>query len=303
MKVLILGGNGFIGSHLVDLLLKVGHKVRVLDRAPERFRKPLKQVEYRLGNFDDTFLVAEALQDVDAVCHLISTTVPGTSNLDPVADVESNLVSTLHLLEQMRKKDVRRILFLSSGGTVYGNPDVSPVREGQPLNPISSYGVVKVAIEKYLAMYQRLYNFQPIIIRPANPYGPRQGHAGLQGLIGTMLTRMLNSETLEIWGNGSIVRDYIHVSDLSRLCVTALESDNCGIFNAGSGEGRSINEIVSLISNTVGGAPRISYMKGRSFDVQEVVLDISLAATQFKWRPEISLADGINDQLEWLKSL
>jgi len=223
MKVLVLGGNGFIGSHVVDQLLAAGHKVRVFDRSAERYRDPIKQVEYRLGRFDDTFQVAEALQGMDAVCHLISTTVPGTSNLDPVADVKNNLINTLNLLEQMRKKGLRRILYLSSGGTVYGNPESSPISENHPLKPISSYGIVKVAIEKYLFMYQQLYGLQPVILRPSNPYGPRQGHAGVQGLIGTLLARAFSGETLEIWGDGSIVRDYMHVSDLARLCVVALE--------------------------------------------------------------------------------
>jgi len=303
MKVLVLGGNGFIGSHVVDQLLAIGHKVRVFDRSPERYRKPLKQVEYRTGHFGDTFQMAEALQGVDAVCHLISTTVPGTSNLDPVADVQSNLVNTLYLLEQMRKKGVRRILYLSSGGTVYGNPESSPVSEDHPLMPISSYGVVKVAIEKYLLMYQQLYGLQPIVLRPSNPYGIRQGHTGVQGLIGTFLSRALAGETLEIWGDGSIVRDYICISDLVRLCVKALDSDVCGVFNAGSGDGHSINDIISMIRYLSNEDLQINYSEGRSFDVKEVVLDISRASRQFNWQPEVTLLDGMRAQFSWLKSL
>jgi len=303
MKVLVLGGNGFIGSHVVDQLLAGGHKVRVFDRSPERYRAPLKQVEYRLGRFDDTFQVAEALQGVDAVCHLISTTVPGTSNLDPVADVQNNLVNTLHLLEQMRKKSLHRILYLSSGGTVYGNPESSPVCEDQPLKPISSYGVVKVAIENYLYMYQQLYGLQPVILRPSNPYGPRQGHAGVQGLIGTLLARALSGETLEIWGDGSIVRDYMHVGDLARLCASALESNSCGVFNAGSGEGYSINQIISMIRDLTGGKLDVRYEAARAFDVKEGGLGISSAMQQFGWKPEVELSTGIREHMEWLHSL
>jgi len=303
MKVLVLGGNGFIGSHVVDQLLAVGHKVRVFDRSSERYREPLKQVEYRQGRFDDTFQVAEALQGVDAVCHLISTTVPGTSNLNPVADVQSNLVNTLYLLEQMRKKGLRRILYLSSGGTVYGNPESSPVSEEYPLNPISSYGIVKMAVEKYLYMYQQLYELQPVILRPSNPYGPRQGHAGVQGLIGTLLARAFSGEPLEIWGDGSIVRDYMHVSDLARLCVSALESNSCGVFNAGSGEGHSINQIIVMIRDLTGGELEVRYEEARAFDVKEVVLDISRASAEFGWKPAVPLPDGIREHLEWLRCL
>ncbi|EAU54363.1 NAD-dependent epimerase/dehydratase family protein [Mariprofundus ferrooxydans] len=303
MNVLVLGGSGFIGSHVVDHLLAAGHKVRVFDRAPERYRTALKQVEYRLGAFDDTFQVAEALQGMDAVCHLISTTVPGTSNLDPVADVQSNLINTLSLLEQMRNKDLHRILYLSSGGTVYGNPQQFPISESHPLNPISSYGVVKVAIEKYMNMYQQLYGFEPIILRPSNPYGSRQGHAGVQGLIGTLLARALSGDTLEIWGDGSVIRDYMHVSDLARLSVAALESGHSGVFNAGSGEGHSINDIIGLIRDIMSEELQVNYCEGRTFDVKEVVLDISRAKETFAWQPEISLSAGINEQLQWLRTL
>jgi len=303
MKVLVLGGNGFIGSHVVDQLLAAGHAVRVFDRSFERYRQPLKQVEYRIGSFDDTFQVAEALLGVDAVCHLISTTVPGTSNLNPVADIESNLVNTVQLLEQMRKQGLRRILYLSSGGTVYGNPESSPVAEDHPLNPISSYGVVKVAIEKYLYMYQQLYGLQPIVLRPSNPYGARQGHAGVQGLIGTFLSNVLGGKELEIWGDGSIVRDYLHVSDLASLCVTALESDECSVFNAGSGEGHSIDDIIEQIRIVTGTDVAVQYREGRTFDVKKVVLDIHRTHAQFAWQPKLSLADGMQDQMDWLKSL
>ncbi|MDX8404954.1 MAG: GDP-mannose 4,6-dehydratase, partial [Mariprofundus sp.] len=207
------------------------------------------------------------------------------------------------LLEQMRKKDLHRILYLSSGGTVYGNPESSPISENHPLKPISSYGIVKVAIEKYLFMYQQLYGLQPVILRPSNPYGPRQGHAGVQGLIGTLLARAFSGEILEIWGDGSIVRDYMHVSDLARLCVVALEDNRCGVFNAGSGEGHSINQIIEMTRDLTGGELKVRYEEARSFDVKEVVLDISSAMQQFDWKPEVELSTGIREHMEWLRCL
>jgi len=302
MNILVLGGNGFIGSHVVDSLLERGHKVRVFDRSPEHYRAPLSQVEYRQGHFDDTFQLAEALHGVDAVCHLISTTVPSTSNLDVVKDVQSNLVNTLYLLEQMRKKNVYRILYLSSGGAAYGNANSTPVREGDPLNPISSYGVVKVTIEKYLFMYQQLYGLQPIVLRPSNPYGPRQGHVGVQGLIGTLLAKALAGEMLEIWGDGSVVRDYIYVADLASLCVKSLESDACGVFNAGSGIGHSINDIVSILQEVINKPLQVKYSEGRDCDVKKIILDITRAMHQFDWQPSVSLHDGIRNHMAWLRS-
>lgn len=182
MKALVLGGCGFIGSHLVDRLLASGHKVRVLDRAPELYRAPIANVDYRFGDFADAPLLAEALEGIEVVYHLISTTVPPTSNLDPVADVEGNLINTLRLLQLMVQKNIPKIVFLSSGGTVYGIPETVPIPESHPLRPICSYGVVKVAIENYFQMFHQLHGLVYVVLRASNPYGERQGHAGVQGV-------------------------------------------------------------------------------------------------------------------------
>lgn len=179
MRALVIGGSGFIGSHLVDSLLKQGKKVRVFDRAPERFRGAQRGVDFVQGSFDDVAALAEALSDVDQVFHLLSTTVPSTSNLNPVADIEGNLINSVRLLELMRASDVRRIVYLSSGGTVYGIPQTDPVAESHPLRPISSYGIVKVAVENYLHLEQQLHGLHPVVLRVSNPYGPRQGHGGV----------------------------------------------------------------------------------------------------------------------------
>lgn len=301
MKTLILGGNGFIGSHLVDELLASGHSVKVFDRFPEKFRAPCQEVEYCQGQFGDPFSMAEALQDVNIVYHLISTTVPGTSNLNPVADINDNLIATVVLLDQMIKMGIKRIVYLSSGGTVYGKPRKSPISEDHPLNPICSYGIVKVAIENYLNMYQELHALQPTIIRPSNPFGPRQGHEGVQGVIATFLTRMLLGKTLTVWGDGGIIRDYLYVTDLTKLCVKAAEVGCTGTYNAGSGKGVSVSTIIDLISAVTGMKPTVNYLSSRLFDVQEVVLNIARGETTFGWNPLVSLEEGISLLWEWLK--
>ncbi len=153
MKVLVIGGSGFIGSHVVDALLKAGHDVRVFGRHPEHFRPALPNVDYRLGDFRDRMALAEALSGIEAVFHLVSTTFPGTANLDPKTDVRDNLISTLELIETMLSLHITRLLFVSSGGTVYGVPEQVPIPETHSLRPINSYGIVKVAIEQYLDMY------------------------------------------------------------------------------------------------------------------------------------------------------
>lgn len=300
MRALVIGGSGFIGSHLVDRLLAQGTHVRVYDRTSERFRPTPANVDFRSGDFGDRTTLAEALVDVDVVFHMLSTSVPSTSNLDPVADIQGNLIGTVRLLELMRSAGVRRMVYLSSGGTVYGPPQYDPVREDHPERPISSYGIVKTAIEKYILMEQHLHGLRPVILRASNPYGPRQGHGGVQGVIGTFLWRIAEDEPIHIWGDGSVVRDFIHVADLANLCAQCSEADFTGIYNAGSGEGTSIREIIDVIATVTGREMRPIYKPGRGFDVPRVVLDISAIRARLPWRPEISLSTGIEGTWNWL---
>jgi UDP-glucose 4-epimerase len=302
VRVLVIGGCGFIGSHVVDCLLQGGVEVRVLDRRPEAFRPPLPGVDYVLGDFADTAQVFEALAGMDAVVHLASTTVPATSNLDPVADISGNLIPLVRLLEVMRSAGVRKMVYLSSGGTVYGVPQSDPVSESHPLNPISSYGIVKIAIENYLFMEQALHGLQPVVLRASNPYGPRQGHTGIQGLIGTHLWRLARKEQIEVWGDGSVVRDFLHVKDLASLCLRALQADVTGIFNAGSGEGASVAEVVDKICATVGGDVTPLYKPGRNFDVPRVVLDVTKAEAELGWQRQIPLEAGLAETWAWVQA-
>ncbi len=306
LKVLLIGGCGFIGSHVADSLLAEGLRIRIYDRRPEPFRAPLPGVDYVTGDLADTAQIYEAMNGMDAVVHLVSTTVPATSNLDPVADITGNLVATVRLLEMMRAAGLRKLVYLSSGGTVYGIPRTDPVAESHPLQPISSYGIVKVAIENYLHMEHHLHGLRHVVLRASNPYGPRQGHTGIQGIIGTHLWRIARGEPVEIWGDGSVVRDFIHVRDLAALCVAALRSEATGCYNAGSGEGASVNQVVRSIDRTVqatGGAPVVPVHKpGRSFDVPRVVLDIARARAELAWAPRIGLDEGIAESWDWVRA-
>jgi len=303
MNVLVLGGSGFIGSHIVDALLKAGHDVRVLGHSPEKSREPVPSVDYCVADFSDNAMLEKAMDGIDVVFHSLSATVPATSNRDPEQDIRDNLINTVRLLDIMKKASVKRMVFLSSGGTVYGTPDTIPIPENHPLNPLCSYGIIKATIEKYLFMHQQLYGLQSVIIRPSNPYGPRQGHTGIQGVISTFMAKMMRNEPVQVWGNGNVVRDFFHVEDLARLCVMAAESDSVGIFNAGSGSGCSIRQLIGIISDVSGASPNIEYREGRQFDVREVVLDIQKAESTFGWKPEISLHDGIRNYWEWITNL
>jgi UDP-glucose 4-epimerase len=301
MKVLVLGGNGFIGSHVVDALLTAGHQVRVFDRAEDKYRGRISTVEYVLGTFDDALLLTEALTDIDVVFHGISTTVPSTSNADPIADIQSNLVSTVRLFKAMLDKGVERIVFLSSGGTVYGQVKVDLISEEHPLHPVCSYGIVKVAIENYLFMYQELHGIKPIVLRGSNPYGERQGHLGVQGVIGTFLNKIAKNERIEIWGDGTIVRDFIYVGDLAQACLKAIICNDIGVFNIGGGIGHSINEVFECAKLVSTSSIVPVYKPARGFDVQRVVLDIAQAKAIFKWHPKTSLFQGMAETWRWIQ--
>jgi UDP-glucose 4-epimerase len=262
-------------------------------------------VDYVLGDVNDTQLVLKAASDVDSIIYLASTTVPTTANLDPVADVTGNLISILRLLTELRTKTLKKFVFLSSGGTVYGIPETVPISENHPLRPINSYGIVKVAIENYLFMENKLHGLPSLILRASNPYGPRQGHSGIQGIIGTHLWRMAKGEAPEVWGDGSVVRDFIHVADMAELCYVALTSDQTGCFNAGSGEGTSIADLLTemqkVVSETSGLEVKTVYKPGRSFDVPKVVLDVSKAKNLLGWQPRIGLTEGLRDNWQWVR--
>ncbi len=302
MRVLVLGGNGFIGSHFVDDLLRTGCRVRVFDRVKEHYRNPLPGVEYVFGQFGDVPDLAEALEGVDVVCHLISTTVPSTSNLDPLADVEGNLLNSIRLLQLMVQKNVSRIVYLSSGGTVYGVPIQLPIHESHPLNPVCSYGVVKGAIEHYIYMFHHLHGIEYCILRASNPYGERQGHSGVQGVIGTFGTKILNGDPIEIWGDGNVVRDFIYAGDLSFLNTKACLSHVTGVFNAGSGKGISINEIINFFKIITNMPVTLKYKESRAYDVPKIVLDISMAQSTFDWKPSLGIQEGVQQTWDWILS-
>ncbi|RGP38165.1 NAD-dependent epimerase/dehydratase family protein [Pseudotabrizicola alkalilacus] len=302
MRALVFGGCGFIGSHVVDALLAAGHSVTVFDKAMERYRAPLPGVEYMTGDFADKMAWAEALSGKDVVFHLISTTFPGTANLDPKADVTGNLIGTLNLIEVMNTLGIRRLVYMSSGGTVYGPAPGHPIPEDYPLNPINSYGIVKVAIEQYLAMYRISHGLQPVVIRAANPFGPRQGHTGVQGVVATFMRRLQTGQPIEIWGDGKVVRDYLHVADLAQLCLAAAESDLCGAVNAGSGQGRSLLDLIEALAHVTGQEIAPVFKPGRTIDVPYSVLDITKAQTVLGWQPATEFRDGLRSSWDWMQT-
>lgn len=302
MRVLVIGGNGFIGSHVVDALLENGSEVVVLDRKVERFRSPLPEVKYfrcEQGNCRELENIIS--QGIEFVVHLASSTLPKTSNDHPIFDVQKNLVESLVLFDLCVKYKVRKVVFFSSGGTVYGVSRSLPIVEEHPTNPICSYGIVKLATEKYLQLYYHLHGLRYVILRVSNAYGIRQDPVLIQGVISVFMQQVLCNKPITIWGDGSIVRDFINVRDIANLCVRALSSDANGTFNLGSGVGVSVNQLVELISAALDRTVCIVREPSRNFDVPAIVLDCEKVKKVFSWAPRVALDDGLVDVANWLK--
>lgn len=306
MKILIFGGGGFIGSTIADRLLVDGHSLRIFERPrvpPYRSFRPHESVEWIGGDLSSAHDVGDALAGVDAVMHLVSTTLPKGSNDDTVYDVQSNVVASLQLLEAMVRAKVSRIVFISSGGTVYGTPQYLPIDEAHPTDPLVSYGITKLAIEKYLHLYQHLHGIRPVILRVANPYGERQRIETAQGAVGVFAHRALVGTPIEIWGDGSVTRDYIHVQDVADAFVRALAyegSHTC--FNISSGVGVSLNELVEQLSDVLGRQIAVDYRPGRPFDVKLNVLSNERARQELGWTPSIDMRTGLVRTVQWMRA-
>ncbi len=308
MKSLVIGGNGFIGTNLVNALLKEGHSVRVFDRFhPSRFQEPIGQVEYVVGDLGNYGEVQDIVDRVDCVFHLAYTTLPHTSNEDPVYDVRSNVIDTVQLLQRCEKAGVRKFIFVSSGGTVYGVPQTTPISEDHPTDPICSYGITKLAIEKYLHLFQRIHGLEYVVARISNPYGELQNPNAKQGAVTVFLGNVAAGKPITIWGDGEVVRDYIYIGDAIDALLEAVRyqapAGGPRVFNVGAGRGYSLNQLVEAIREVVKTKVEVRYTPARPEDVPENVLDITRAQQILGWQPKVPLHEGLSRTWLWLKSL
>jgi UDP-glucose 4-epimerase len=303
MRVLILGGSGFLGSHVVDRFVAESHDVVTYDLAPERFRRTPAGVHYVTGDLGNVGALEELVATgFDAVLHFISTTTPKTSNESPEFDITSNVVSTVHLLDICVRHNVGKFIFLSSGGTVYGDiGDALLVDEDHPVRPICSYGVSKVSIEHYLHVYQHIHGLNYVALRISNPYGERQNPHVALGALTVFVNRTIKRETIEIWGDGSVTRDFIYAGDVANAVYLATILPVKGIFNVGSGVGRSLRDLLREITEVLNMKPRVVWLKARPYDVPRIVLDASKLQAASGWSCATALRDGIAATAEWLK--
>lgn len=295
----VLGAGGFIGTNLCLGLTAAGASVVGFGRrSPWPISTPWIE-----GEFSDAARVAEAVRGADIVFHLLGGSVPAESNRDPVADVQGSLIPSVRLIEQCRTLGVGRLIFTSSGGTVYGVTGADPVDEAHPTDPITAYGINKLAVEKYLALFRHLHGFDSVVLRIANPYGPYQHARRPQGVVGSMLAHALAGEELELWGDGSVVRDMIHVEDVVAGMIAACAYQGRErVFNIGSGEGRAMRSIAEDICAATGTPmSRIVYRPGRAADVPINVLSPARMAMEMEWQPRIGWREGVAGTVAWLR--
>ncbi len=295
----MLGAGGFIGTNLCAALLAAGVRVAGFGRAaaPPPALAGLDWIPGRI----------EALADPDALVagrthlfDLIGAGLPDSSNRNPAEIVADGLPPKVRLLEACRRQGVRRLVFASSGGTVYGPAGPGPIPESAPTDPISAYGIGKLTVEKYLALYRHLHGFDSRVLRIANAYGPHQHPLREQGLVASVLHRLLTGRAIPVWGDGAVVRDYIHVDDVVAAMLAVGFGDGPALCNVGSGIGRSVLSVIEDAARVVGRRPVLDMRPGRRADVAANVLD-STRLRETGWRAEVGWEDGLASTAVWLE--
>ncbi len=306
-NILLLGGFGFLGTNVTDYVSKFLSKEFRIIVFENKQNHPLGISpdgisKIYCGDFTDKMSLEAAFKEnkIDYVFHFISSTVPSTSNKQILFDIDSNLKSTIQLLDLMVAYKVPNIIFISSGGAIYGNSVLQRIAEDQSNSPISSYGILKLTIEKYLLLYNYLYGVNYLSLRLANPYGPFH-LSDKQGVINIALKKGLYNEIFEVWGNGTSTKDYIYIEDFTKILFLLIEKNISNeILNIGTGIGHSLNDILHLITQKEPGF-QWYYTQKQKFDIQCIILDITKLQklVEFNFTP---LTEGIDKTFDWIKA-
>ncbi|MGV8968103.1 MAG: NAD-dependent epimerase/dehydratase family protein [Cellulomonas sp.] len=293
--VLVVGGNGFIGSHVVDALAARGHDVSVFDRfgaAPAIFDRG--SVTAISGDFLNSGDVRRAVEGRDLVLHFLSTTDPASAEGDPTLDVRTNIMSSIALFEACVAAGVGKVVFASTGGAIYGDQERSVFRETDLTVPVSPYAIGKLAIENYLRYFRRAHGLASTVFRISNPYGPRQNPNKRQGVIPIFLRQLARGEPVTVYGDGSMVRDYVYVADLAEMVAGAVTAGTTqDLYNLGSGSGLSINQLLQAIESATGIEPVVVHAARPATFVDHVTLDTGRFTKEFGERDHTPLLVGI----------
>lgn len=299
-RCLVLGANGFIGSYLVDSLIGKGHFVRCFDRyrpVDKVFADTKNEnIEIFPGDFLNVSDLENAVEDIDYVFHFISTTTPITSEGNPSIDVETNIPMSIELFNICVENKVKRIIFASTGGAIYGNvPTDKPISEEVYPRPVSPYAIGKLTIENYLRYFNTKHGLNYLVLRISNPYGPRQNTLSGQGVIPIFLEKVKNNEPLTIYGNGTMVRDYVFVEDVAQMISGCFDKniEKNGVYNIGSGNGKSVNDLVSIIKSVSKTDLVSKHKETPSTFVNHITLDVSKFKEDFGLTATTDLEEGI----------
>ena len=307
MKIVVLGGSGFIGKNLSEKLIEKQNEVIIIDSYIDfNFFRNLgvpKDNLYQIDLLKIKKYSVDFLKNVDIIFHLVNFTTPFLDIEETKEAYKKDISVCIDILELSRKNNIKKIIFSSSGGTIYGNLDNTSDREEDITNPISYYGISKLAVEKIILMYNQLYNMNNVILRISNPYGKYQ-NSNKVGVISVILRKILENKKIEIFGDGNNIRDYIYISDLVDVFCKVIDKDNYSysIYNVGSGEGRSILDIINTIKVITKKEFNVEFKENRKFDVKRNVLDISRLKKEFNFIPKINLYEGIDLFYQCLKN-
>jgi UDP-glucose 4-epimerase len=305
MRYIVTGGAGFIGSHLVDRLIRKGDEVLVIDNlstGKEAFVN--KKAVLIKCDIIDRSSVSKIYSDFkpDYLYHLAAQIDVRHSFADPVFDADVNIMGSINLLEMARRYNTKRVVFASSGGTVYGEPKSRPVTEDEPTKPVSPYGLAKLAVEMYLNLYKRIHNLNYISLRLGNVFGPRQNPKGECGVFSIFTLKMLKNEKPTIYGDGTATRDYVYVDDVVDAFIIATDDRiQSGEFNIGTGIELSTRGVFDIIANITGYKEEPHYADPKPCEVYQISLDITKAKKILNWHPKTGLEDGVNKLVDYIR--
>lgn len=302
MKILVTGGAGFIGSHIVDRVIAEGMDAAVLDNLSTGKAENInpKAVFYKADIRDKSVSDIFVKEKPDIVCHLAAQVSVRNSVDDPCADAGTNIVGSLNILENCRIHGIK-FIFASTGGAIYGEQDVFPAPEGHPAHPLSPYGAAKLAVENYLFYYSNVFGLPYVALRYANVYGPRQDPHGEAGVVAIFAGKMLAGETPVINGDGGQTRDYVYVKDVVAANVMAMKKDVTGSFNVGTGKETSVNELYALLKEKTGYSGGKTHGPAKAGEQYRSVLDNSLIRNVFGWDASTPLGKGLEETVEYFR--